>query len=398
MPVQKKSFSTRAIHTGYNPKDNNDALSPPIYMTSTYTFDSVEEGSGRFAGTEPGHFYGRISNPTQELLEVRLADLEDGEAALATASGMGAITSTLWSILSPGDQIIADKTLYGCTFAYIHHGLRKFGVKVDFVDCTDLDQLKAALTTDTKAIYFESPVNPNMRLMDIRAVSDLVHNYNADIKVIVDNTYCTPALQKPLNLGADLVVHSATKYLGGHGDLIAGAVIGDAETLQHIRVFGLKDMTGAVISPMTAFLVLRGLKTLELRMERHCSNALTLATQLTAHPSVEQVFYPGLKDNPYYGLCLQQMSLPGGMIAFELKGGYEAGCAFMNKLKMIKRAVSLGDAESLCQHPASMTHSTYTPQERESHGITEGLVRISVGLESIDDIYADVHQALTSMS
>lgn len=394
MPAEKKAFSTRAIHSGYDSQDNQGALSPPIYMTSTFAFDSVEQGSARFAGTEPGHFYSRISNPTQELLEARLADLEEGQAALATASGMGAITSTLWSLLAPGDQIIADKTLYGCSFGYIHHGLRKFGVEVDFVDCTDLDEVSAKLSDRTKVIYFESPVNPNMRLIDIHAISALVHDYNAAIKVVVDNTYCTPALQQPLTLGADLVVHSATKYLGGHGDLIAGAVIGDAETLQHIRVFGLKDMTGAVIAPMTAFLILRGLKTLELRMERHCSSAMTIATKLAEHPSVDQVFYPGLTNNPYYALCKQQMSLPGGMIAFELKGGFEAGRAFMNRLEMIKRAVSLGDAETLCQHPASMTHSTYTPEERATHGITEGLVRISVGLESVEDIYRDIQQAL----
>ena len=390
----KASFSTRAIHSGYDAAENEGALNPPVYMTSTFCFDNVEQGAARFAGTEQGHFYSRISNPTQELLEVRLADLEEAEACLATASGMGAITATLWTLLAPGDKIIADKTLYGCTFAYLQHGLKKFGIIVDFIDCPDLHALATALTENTKVVYFESPVNPNMRVMDIAAISKLVHDYQPDINVIVDNTYCTPALQRPLTLGADLVVHSATKYLGGHGDLIAGAVAGKQAIIDQIRVFGLKDMTGAVIAPLPAFLILRGLKTLELRMQRHCQSAHTLAVRLQQQPEVEVVYYPGLADNPYYDLAKQQMSGSGGMIAFELKGGYQAAVRFMNKLALIKRAVSLGDAETLCQHPASMTHATYTPAEREVHGISEGLVRISVGLEAIEDIFADVEQAL----
>ncbi|SIS79674.1 methionine gamma-lyase [Neptunomonas antarctica] len=388
------SFSTRAIHSGYDASANEGALNPPVYMTSTFCFDSVEQGAARFAGSESGHFYSRISNPTQSLLETRLADLEDAEAGLATASGMGAITAALWTLVAPGDKVIADKTLYGCTFAYLKHGLRKFGVIVEFVDCTDIEAVAAALSENTKVVYFESPVNPNMRVMDIKAISQLVHDYDPAIKVMVDNTYCTPALQRPLNLGADLVVHSATKYLGGHGDLIAGAVLGNQATIDQIRVYGLKDMTGAVIAPLTAFLILRGLKTLELRMERHCNSAQELATRLQQHNTVESVYYPGLADNPYHELAKAQMKRNGGMIAMELKGGFTSGVQFMNQLKMIKRAVSLGDAETLCQHPASMTHATYAPEERAAHGISEGLVRISVGLEDIEDIYADIEQAL----
>jgi len=388
------SFATRSIHAGYEARDNQGALSPPVYMTSTYCFDSVEQGAARFAGEAEGHIYGRLSNPTQTVLEQRLADLEEAEAGLATASGMGAISATLWTLVAPGDTIIADQTLYGCTFSYFEHGLKKFGVNIAFVDCTDLDAVTRALSETTRVVYFESPVNPNMRVIDIKAISETVHSYNPDIQVMVDNTYCTPALQWPLTLGADLVVHSATKYLGGHGDLIAGAVVGRKETLDAIRVYGLKDMTGAVISPMTAFLILRGLKTLELRMERHSASAQTLAEYLDRHPAVESVFYPGLKDNPYYALAQKQMARPGGMIALELIGGYDAGVRFMNRLQLIKLAVSLGDAETLCQHPASMTHSTYTPEERAEHGISEGLVRISVGLEGIEDVIADIEQAL----
>jgi len=388
------AFSTRAIHSGYDAYDNEGALNPPVYMTSTFCFENVEQGAARFAGEEAGHFYSRISNPTQALLETRLADLEEGEACLATASGMGAITAAMWSLLSPGDKVVADMTLYGCTYAFFQHGLKKFGVEVEFVDCTNADAVANALTPNTKVVYFESPVNPNMRIMDIAHLSKLAHDYNPDITVVVDNTYCTPALQRPLTMGADLVVHSATKYLGGHGDLIAGAVIGKQELITHIRVFGLKDMTGAVIAPLTAFLVLRGIKTLELRMERHCSSAQKIAERLQQHPALESIYYPGLKDDPYHELSTRQMKAPGGMIAMELKGGFTAGVEFMNKLQMIKRAVSLGDAETLCQHPASMTHATYTQEERASYGISEGLVRLSIGLEAVDDILADIEQAL----
>ncbi|UVW35813.1 methionine gamma-lyase [SAR92 clade bacterium H455] len=393
---KKLSFATRSVHAGYDSSANEGSLNPPIYMTSTYAFDNVEQGAGRFSGEEKGHFYSRISNPTQEILESRLADLEEGEAALATASGMGAITATLWTLVGPGDQILVDKTLYGCTFSFMEHGLKKFGVDICYVDFTDHGELQSQLSDKTKVIYFETPVNPNMRVIDIAAVSTLVKDYSPDIKIMVDNTYCTPALQRPLTLGADLVVHSATKYLGGHGDLIAGAVVGDAETIQQIRLFGLKDMTGAVISPMTVFLILRGIKTLQLRMERHCQNAQAIAEMLHQHPAVDQVFFPGLKTDPWHAMASTQMDDFGGMIALELKGGYDASVRMLNKLKLAKLAVSLGDAETLIQHPASMTHSVYTLEERAAHGISEGLVRISAGLEAIEDIIADLEQALES--
>ena len=395
MPTdQKLSFATRSVHAGYDSSANDGSLNPPIYMTSTYAFDNVAQGAARFSGEEKGHFYSRISNPTQEILETRLADLEEGEAALATASGMGAITATLWTLVGPGDQVLVDKTLYGCTFSFMEHGLKKFGVDICYADFTDHADLQRHLSDKTKVVYFETPVNPNMRVIDIAVVSALVKGYSSDIKIMVDNTYCTPALQRPLTLGADLVVHSATKYLGGHGDLIAGAVVGDAETIQQIRLFGLKDMTGAVISPMTVFLILRGIKTLQLRMERHCQNAQAIAEMLEAHPAVDQVFFPGLKNDPWHSIASRQMDDFGGMIALELNGGYDAGVRMLNKLKLVKLAVSLGDAESLIQHPASMTHSAYTLEERAEHGISEGLVRISAGLEAIEDIIADLQQAL----
>nr|7F1U_A Chain A, L-methionine gamma-lyase [Pseudomonas putida]7F1U_C Chain C, L-methionine gamma-lyase [Pseudomonas putida]7F1U_D Chain D, L-methionine gamma-lyase [Pseudomonas putida]7F1V_A Chain A, L-methionine gamma-lyase [Pseudomonas putida]7F1V_C Chain C, L-methionine gamma-lyase [Pseudomonas putida] len=385
-------FATRAIHHGYDPQDHGGALVPPVYQTATFTFPTVEYGAACFAGEQAGHFYSRISNPTLNLLEARMASLEGGEAGLALASGMGAITSTLWTLLRPGDEVLLGNTLYGCTFAFLHHGIGEFGVKLRHVDMADLQALEAAMTPATRVIYFESPANPNMHMADIAGVAKIARKHGAT--VVVDNTYCTPYLQRPLELGADLVVHSATKYLSGHGDITAGIVVGSQALVDRIRLQGLKDMTGAVLSPHDAALLMRGIKTLNLRMDRHCANAQVLAEFLARQPQVELIHYPGLASFPQYTLARQQMSQPGGMIAFELKGGIGAGRRFMNALQLFSRAVSLGDAESLASHPASMTHSSYTPEERAHYGISEGLVRLSVGLEDIDDLLADVQQAL----
>ncbi|MFC4216926.1 methionine gamma-lyase [Pseudophaeobacter arcticus] len=385
-------FATRAIHHAYDAQANEGALTPPLHLTSTFAFETAESGGEMFAGDRPGHIYSRISNPTLDLLEQRIATLEGAEAGLALSSGMGAITSTLWTLLSPGDEILVDKTLYGCTFAFMRHGLQKFGITVSHVDMTDLAQLQAAISAKTRVVYFETPANPNMRLVDIAGASRIAHAHGAI--VVVDNTYATPYLTRPIELGADLVLHSATKYLGGHGDVVAGLLAGRAEQIQEIRLTGMKDMTGAVMAPFNAMLVMRGLKTLALRMERHSSTAAEIADWLEAHPAVATVYYPGLPSFDHYDLACRQMALPGGMIAFELKGGLAAGRAMMNRLKMITRAVSLGDAETLIQHPASMTHSTYTPQERAEHGITEGLVRLSAGLEDAADILRDLEQSL----
>ena len=387
-----EGFATRAIHLGHDPMDHEGALTPPLHLTSTFAFDSAEAGGELFAGTRSGHVYSRISNPTLDLLERRVAGLEGAEAGLALASGMGAITSLLWTLLSPGDEIIADKTLYGCTFAFMHHGLSRFGITVTHVDLTEPENLAAAMSERTRLVYFETPANPNMRLVDIAAVAKIAHAGGA--QVVVDNTYATPYLTRPIALGADLVVHSATKYLGGHGDLVAGLVVGRAETIGEIRLVGMKDMTGAVMAPFNAMLVMRGLKTLALRMDRHCASAQAVAEWLEGHPQVAAVHYPGLKSFNQHALARRQMARPGGMIAFELHGGLAAGKQMMNALRMILRAVSLGDAETLIQHPASMTHSTYTPEERAAHGISDGLIRLSVGLEDLDDILNDLDHAL----
>ncbi|MBP3861853.1 MAG: methionine gamma-lyase [Pseudomonas sp.] len=386
-------FSTRAIHYGYNPLEHNGAVIPPVYMTSTFAFATAEYGAGCFSGEEHGHFYTRISNPTLALLEARMAALENGEAGVAFSSGMGAIAATFWTLLRPGDEIIVNRTLYGCTFALLHHGIGEFGVVVKHVDMANPAELQAAISPATRMIYFETPANPNMQLVDIPAVSRIAHTHD-NLLVVIDNTYCTPYLQRPLELGADVVVHSATKYLSGHSDITAGMVVTSQILADRIRLQGLKDLTGAVLSPHDAHLLMRGIKTLALRMDRHCSSAQAIAHMLQDHPAVEWVAYPGLPSFPQYELASRQMKLPGGMIAFELKGGMAAGQRFMNALQLFSRAVSLGGAESLAQHPASMTHSTYTLEERARHGISEGLVRLAVGLEDVADLLADIEQAL----
>lgn len=392
MKNNTRGFATRAIHHAYDPFRNEGALTPPLHLTSTFAFESAAAGSEIFAGEREGYFYSRVSNPTLDLLEQRMAVLEGAEAGLALASGMGAISATLWTLLSPGDEVITDKTLYGCTFAFMQHGLARFGITITHVDLTDPANLSDAISDKTRVVFFETPANPNMRLVDIAAVSDIAHQAGAH--VVVDNTYATPYLTRPIELGADLVVHSATKYLGGHGDVVAGLVVGSAEQISEIRLVGMKDMTGAVMAPFNAMLVLRGLKTLALRMDRHCASAAIVAEMLDKSPGVTSVWYPGLPGFAQHALAKKQMADFGGMIAFELEGGIEAGRKMMDGLKMITRAVSLGDTETLIQHPASMTHSTYTPEERAEHGISDGLIRLSVGLEDVQDILADLKGAL----
>lgn len=390
--IFRQAFVTRAIHHGYDPQQYLGALCPPVFMSSTFTFPTAEYGGACFEGTEPGYFYSRIANPTLNLLEQRIANLEGGEAAVAFSSGMGAITACCWTLLNPGDELIVDETIYGCTFSYFHHGLARYGVKITHVDLTRPERLAAAIGPRTRMVYCETPANPNMRLVDIAAVAEIAHRQQA--LLLVDNTYCTPYLQRPLEQGADIVVHSATKYIGGHGDLLAGLVVTRQDLAQDIRLVGLKDMNGAVLSAQDAALLLRGLKTLPLRMERHCDNAQRLAEMLAQHSAVERVYYPGLEDFPQYELAQRQMARPGGMLAFELKGGMAAGIRFLNALRLILRAVSLGDCESLAQHPASMTHSAYSPEERQRHHISDGLIRLSAGLEDLGDLQADIRQAL----
>lgn len=390
-------FGTKAIHAG-NVKDTQyGALTTPIFQTSTFVFDSCEQGGRRFAGQEGGYIYTRLGNPTVSILENKVAALECGEACVATASGMGAISSCLWSIAGAGKHIIADGTLYGCTFALLNHGMTRYGVEVDFIDTSNVEEVKKHLKKNTVAVYLETPANPNLKIANITEVAKAAHDYNKDIKVVCDNTFASPALQNPLTLGADVVVHSATKYLNGHGDVIAGFVVGKEDFISTVRMFGLKDMTGAVMDPFAAFLILRGLKTLELRMARHCENAMKIAEFLDKNANVEKVYYPGLPTHVGHDIAKKQMKDFGGMLSFEVKGGRAAGVKLVNALKLVTVAVSLGDAETLIEHPASMTHSTYTEEELKASGIPGGLIRLSVGLENAEDIIADLEQALKAI-
>ena len=316
------------------------------------------------------------------------------EAAVATGSGMGAISSALWSIAGAGKHILADKTLYGCTFALLSHGMTRYGVEVTFIDTSDLKAVEENLRENTCAVYLETPANPTLKIADIQAVARIAHGYDPNIKVVVDNTFATPYLQRPLELGADMVVHSATKFLNGHGDALAGFVCGRRDLMDQVRMFGVKDMTGSVLGAQEAFLVLRGLKTFELRMMRHCENARKLADYLVTDPRVETVYFPGVPTHPGHETAKKQMRCFGPVMSIEIKGGKQAGMDFVDHLRMCRIAVSLGDAETLVQHAASMTHSAYSPEELKAAGIPEGLVRISVGLENAEDIIADVKQAL----
>jgi len=392
MEIKKCGLGTTAIHAG-TLKNLYGTLAMPIYQTSTFIFDSAEQGGRRFALEEAGYIYTRLGNPTTTVLEDKIAALEEGEAAVATSSGIGAISSTLWTVLKAGDHIVTDKTLYGCTFALMCHGLTRFGIDVTFVDTSNLDEVKNAMKENTRVVYLETPANPNLKIVDIEALAKLAHT-NPNTLVIVDNTFATPYMQKPLTLGADVVVHSVTKYINGHGDVIAGLVITNKALADQIRFVGLKDMTGAVLGPQDAYYIIRGMKTFEIRMERHCKNARKVVEFLNNHPKIERVYYPGLETHPGYEIAKKQMKDFGAMISFELKGGFEAGKTLLNSLKLCSLAVSLGDTETLIQHPASMTHSPYTMEEREAAGITDGLVRLSVGLENVEDIIADLEQGL----
>lgn len=390
---QNCGFGTKSIHAG-NIKDSSyGAFVMPIYQSSAFIFDNCAQGGARFSGEENGYVYTRAGNPTRTVLENKLAALEGAEAAAFASSGMGAISSTLWTLLKAGDHIVADATLYGCTYELLAKGLKRFGVETSFVDSSDSRKVEAALKENTTVVYLETPANPNLKIADIQSISELVHAYNPKIQLIVDNTFATPFLQRPLELGADIVVHSATKYINGHGDVIAGAICGKADFIQEVKTFGLKYMTGSVMGGIESFLVLRGLKTFEVRMQRHCENAAKIVQYLVENNKIEKVYYPGLKSHPGHDIAAKQMDNYGAMISFEIKGGRAAGAKLLDNLKMCSLAVSLGDAETLIEHPASMTHSTYTSEELSAAGIPEGLIRLSVGLENPEDIIADLEQA-----
>ncbi|NLG82219.1 MAG: methionine gamma-lyase [Bacilli bacterium] len=392
--MKEYGFSTKTIHCG---SDSNihKSLVTPIYQSSTFCFDNADQGGRRFKLEEEGFIYTRLGNPTTKVLEDKIAALENADGCIATSSGMGAITTVFWTLLKQGDHIISDNNLYGCTFAYFTHGLAKFGIEVSLVDASNPENVAKAIKPNTRVIYCETPTNPSLKLVDIEAISKIAKKHQC--LLVVDNTFATPYITRPLDLGADIVIHSGTKYLNGHGDVICGFICAREELLNDLRYVGLKDMTGSVLSPFDSFLVIRGLKTLSLRMERHCFNAQKVAEFLESHPKIKMVSYPGLKSHPQYELAKRQMKLPGAMISFELKGGLEEGKRLINSTKLCKLAVSLGDVETLIQHPASMTHSPYTKEERLRAGISDELIRISVGLEDYEDIIADLEEALKSV-
>lgn len=389
--IAKSGFATRAVHVGAE-KNMYGTLAAPIYQTSTFIFENAEQGGRRFALEEEGYIYTRLGNPTCNAVEQKVASLEGAEACVSASSGMGAITSAIWVCVQAGDHIVAGKTLYGCTYAFMEHGLKRYGVEVSFVDMRDPKEVEKAMRPNTKLVYVETPANPNMHVADIEAIAEIAHRHEG-CRLMVDNTFCTPYLCRPLEHGADMVVHSATKFLNGHGDVIAGFVVGTKEYIDQVRLLGIKDLTGSVLGPFEAFLINRGLKTLHVRMDRHCENAQKVAEYLEKHPKVESIAYPGLKSFPQYDLAKKYMKKPGSMIAFEVKGGLEAGRNLINNVHLCSLAVSLGDTETLIEHPASMTHSPYTPEERAASNIPEGLVRLSIGLEDAEDIIADLEKA-----
>ncbi|MGJ7542386.1 trans-sulfuration enzyme family protein [Variovorax sp. LT1R16] len=394
----KFGFQTRALHHGHDESDPYGAVSPPVYLTSTFAFENTADAAAVFSGESDRYVYGRQHNPTQNLLEIRLAGLEGAEAALATGSGMGAISSALLTLLSAGDELIVHHTMYSTATSLIDEGLPRFGIKVTKIDLTDPENLRAALSDSTKVVYFETPVNPTAQLLNIRGLADVAHQ-RPGIRVMVDSTFGSPALQRPLAHGADLVVHSMTKYINGHGDLLAGVVLGDLATIKRIRSQGLKYLTGATLSPLLCFLVLRGLKTLSLRMRQHSESALKVASMLASHPAVKLVRYGFLPGSPDLQLAQEQMSAGGGMLSFELHSGLEGAIQMIDRLQLVSRAISLGDTETLITHPGTLIRARQNvePAAQLSKGVTMDLIRLSVGLEDVDDIIADLTRALDSL-
>ncbi|QFU22046.1 PLP-dependent aspartate aminotransferase family protein [Shewanella eurypsychrophilus] len=389
----KWALATKIIHAGHI-KDSSGALVAPLCQSATFVFDSAEQGGARFAGDETGYIYTRLGNPTTAELERKMAVLEGTQAAVATASGMAAVSSALLANLSHGDHLVASKAVYGCTFSLMNNQLSKFGIAVTLVDFSDPQAISKAITPQTKVLFCETPVNPHLDVFDLDEIVAIAKKHG--LISIVDNTFMTPLLQQPILHGVDLVVHSATKYLNGHGDVIAGVICGTSEQIDKIKFETVKDL-GGVLSPHDAWLILRGLKTLDVRVERHCDNAERVVEYLLSHPKVIKVHYPGLKGSKGESLMGKQMRRGGGVIAFELDADLKASIAFVNHLQLFSIAVSLGDAESLIQHPASMTHATYDIEQREAAGIGESLLRISVGLEAAEDIIVDLEQGLAQV-
>jgi O-succinylhomoserine sulfhydrylase len=380
------AFETLAVRAGHV-RTHEGEHSEAIFPTSSFVFGSAAEAAARFNGSEPGNIYARFTNPTVRYFQERLAALEGGESCVATASGMSAILAVMLGLLKAGDHVLCSRSVFGTTTLLLQNYVGKFGVEIGFVDLTDLAGWEAALQANTRLLFAETPANPLTELVDIRALADIAHR-NGSL-LVIDNCFCTPALQRPLALGADIVVHSATKYLDGQGRAIGGAVVGDAERVGK-DVYGVLRTGGVSMSPFNAWVFLKGLETLSLRMREHCSNAMQLAQWLEAHPAVEQVFYPGLASHPQHGLAQQQQSGFGGMVSFVVKGGRAAAWKVVDATRMLSITANLGDTKSTITHPATTTHGRLSAEQKVQAGIADGLLRVSVGLENIHDIQRDL--------
>ena len=389
---KKYRFDTMAIHAGGG-KNANNALNPPIYQTSTFVFDSIEHVEKVMSFESDDYVYTRGNNPTLRLFENKMAALEEGKGAVAFASGMAAISSVLFSLLKPGDNVIVNQTLYGSSYNVVTHVLPQYNVSYKIADLSDLEKLSELIDENTKVIYFETPSNPNLMIIDIKKIADIAKAKN--VKVVVDNTFATPYFQKPLTLGADVVVHSATKYICGHGDVVGGVAVAKDLDYIHSLKFDYMCEFGGVMSPFNAWLLLRGLKTLGVRMREHEKNALAVAKFLKNHLKVKEVFYPGLEDFKGHEIAKEQMNGFGAMISFEVKGSLEDAKKVVNSVKLAQLAVSLGDCETLIELPAAMTHRGYPKEELAKFGLTESMIRISVGLEDQSDIIEDLNYALS---
>ncbi len=385
-----RSLDTICVHGDVSEFEYLPAV-PPIYQTSTFAFRNARQGAELFAGRGDGYIYSRMGNPTVRALEKTVAALEGGYDGLACGSGMAAIHTSLAALLNLGDHVVCSEAVYGPTSTLIEGILSRFGVECTFVDSSDISAVRNAMKSNTRVVYLETPGNPTLVISDLKAVCNVAHARGA--KVVVDNTFASPMLQQPMELGADVVVHSLTKFLNGHADVVGGLiVVKDEEAYKHFRK--VLNQLGGVLPPMESFLVFRGIRTLSLRMERHCASAMKIAQYLEKHPKVEWVRYPGLKSHPQHELAASQMSGFGGIVSFELRGGVEAGRTMMNAVRLCVLAVSLGGVETLIQHPASMTHASMGAESRRRAHITDGLVRLSVGIENVDEIIADLDQAL----
>lgn len=399
--MKNKGFDTKAIHGGEEGHFPEGAHACPIYQTSTFVFSNVEEGRKAFAHENDHCTYTRLSNPTLKILQKKLALLEGGEDCRLYASGMGAISALIMSLTQKGDHIISERVLYGCTDRLFTSKLTYYGIEFTFVDSSKKEEVEKAIKKNTKLIFLETPANPTMDVSDIKGIVEISKKHN--IPVALDNTFATPFNQRPLELGVDIVIHSLTKYLNGHGDVVGGAVIGTKKYVQE-QLRSISDDLGSTMSPEDAYRVIRGLKTFPLRMRKHNENAMKLAQFLEKHPAIEKVYYPGLESHPQHKTAKEQMKTVdggegySGIISFELKEGLEAGIKVMDhiaaKSKVISLAVSLGTVDTLIQHPASMTHAGISREDRIKKNITDGLVRISVGIENYEDIERDLKEAL----